>query len=82
MLSITSKIGIAGFFISDSTFNLAHWLFAFNDWALSWRLDLIKENKPRDSHDCMLNTVNIFFSFVNFLTPTVLVALDTNYHPE
>ena len=30
-------------FLQNSLFNLAHWLFAFNYWAFSWRLELIKK---------------------------------------
>jgi hypothetical protein len=37
-----NQLGNAAQFFNFVAFNEAHWLFAFNYWALSWRVDLIK----------------------------------------
>ena len=37
-----NQMGNAAQFVNFVTFNEAHWLFALNYWALSWRVDLIK----------------------------------------
>ena len=61
----------AGEFISYATFNLAHWLFAFNYWALSWRVELIKNRMSPDIYNCSLNAVNIVVSLITVLIPAV-----------
>ncbi len=33
---------LASMLLDIATFNLAHWLFAYNYWALSWRVELIQ----------------------------------------
>jgi len=45
-------------FTSNVTFNLAHWIFAFNYLALSFRLKLTSEGLPEDKYNKVLNAVN------------------------
>jgi len=46
------------------TFNLAHWLFAFSYWALSWRVELILNQKSPDTYNSRINAVNVFMSVI------------------
>jgi dimeric dUTPase (all-alpha-NTP-PPase superfamily) len=64
-----SLVGNATMFLNVATFDLAHWLFAFNYWALSWRIELIKNHKSPDTYNCRLNTINITMSLITVLIP-------------
>jgi hypothetical protein len=61
----------ATWFLNIATFNLAHWLFAFNYWALSWRIELIKNQISPDIYNSRLNTLNIAVSMINVLMPAI-----------
>ena len=58
-------------FLHIASFNLAHWLFAFNYWALSWRVELTKNRMPPDTYNCRLNTINIVMSLINVMIPAI-----------
>jgi hypothetical protein len=58
-------------FIANTTFNLAHWVFAFSYWALSYRLELISKNVPEDIHNRRLNTVNVIVCLINVAIPAI-----------
>jgi hypothetical protein len=36
------------FAITQTTFDAAHWIFAFNYWAVSWRIELQLKGFPPD----------------------------------
>ncbi len=58
-------------FILSTTFNLAHWIFAFSYLALSHRLQLVAKDLPEDTHDCRLNIANIIFCLINVALPAI-----------
>jgi hypothetical protein len=58
-------------FTTNTTFNLAHWVFAFSYLALSYRLELISKSLPEDTHNCRLNTVNLVVCLVNVAIPAI-----------
>ena len=64
-------MGNAAEFLNYATFNEAHWLFAFNYWALSWRVELIQQKLPPDIYNTRLNTVNIIVSVITILIPAI-----------
>ena len=53
-------------FTTNTSFNLAHWFFAFSYWALSHRFELIAKGLPEDTHRCRLKTVNAIVCLLNF----------------
>jgi hypothetical protein len=55
----------------NTTFNLAHWLFAFSYLALSYRMELTAKNLPADTHNCRLNTVNILVCLFNVIVTAI-----------
>jgi hypothetical protein len=59
-------------FTTNTTFNLAHWVFAFSYLALSYRIELISKNLPEDTHNCRLNMVNVIVCLVN----VAILAID------
>jgi hypothetical protein len=59
-------------FTTNTTFNLAHWVFAFSYWALSYRLELISKNLPQDTHNCRLNTLNVIVCIINVAIPAMI----------
>jgi hypothetical protein len=67
-------------FLDISSFNLAHWLFAYNYWALSWRVELIKRQMNPDTYNCRLNAANIVVSLISVLIPAIDWVLYN--HPE
>ncbi len=78
-LELFNQVQHAANFLVISTFNLAHWLFAYNYWALSCRVELIKNRMSPDLYNCRLNTLNIAVSLINVLIPAAYwVMLD---HP-
>ncbi len=64
-------------FTLDTTFNLAHWVFAFSYLALSYRLELISKNLPEDTHNCRLNTVNVIVCLINVVIPAMIWLFDS-----
>ena len=54
-----------------TTFNLAHWVFAFSFLALSYRLELISKDLPEDTRNCRLNTFNVIVCLVNVAIPAI-----------
>ncbi len=59
-------------FTSATTFNLAHWVFAFSYLALSYRLELIAKKLPEDTHNCRFNTVNIIVCLFNMAVSAIV----------
>jgi len=55
----------ASYFASNLGFNLSHWVFAFSYLALSYRLDLVSNNLPEDTHNRRLNQVNALVCLLN-----------------
>ena len=70
-VQLTLQILQACNFTANTTFNLAHWVFAFSYLALSYRLELISKNLPGDTHNCRLNTVNVIVCLVNVAIPAI-----------
>jgi len=58
-------------FICNLSFNLAHWVFAFNYLALSYRLKLASEGLPEDKYNRQLNTVNAVVCLINVAASAV-----------
>ncbi len=58
-------------FTSNTTFNLAHWVFAFSYLALSYRLQLISKKLPEAILNRRLNTVNVIFCLFNVTIPSI-----------
>ncbi len=61
----------ACYFTSNTSFNLAHWVFAFSYLALSYRLELISKGLPENTHNCRLNTVNAIVCLFNLAIPAM-----------
>lgn len=49
----------ACYFITQTTFNLAHWFFAFSYLVLSYQIEITKEKLPEDTFSRRLNALNI-----------------------
>ncbi len=62
---------MATVFLNTAAFNLAHWLFAYHYWAMSWRVELIKNGMTPDTYNCRLKAVNIVVSLINVLIPAI-----------
>ncbi len=58
-IDLANQILNACAFILNTTFNLAHWVFAFSYLALLNRLELISKNLPENTHNRRFNTVNV-----------------------
>ena len=58
-------------FAKDSTFNLAHWFFAFSYLVLSNRIELNAKKLPEDTYNCHLNTVNSLLCMFNVAVPAI-----------
>jgi hypothetical protein len=72
LLKITSQIIQGCVFIAFTTFNLAHWIFAFSYFALSYRLELIAKGLPEDTQNCRLNIANIIVCLFNLVIPAIV----------
>lgn len=48
----------ACYFTSSTTFNLAHWFFAFSYLVLSYEIEITKEKLPKETFSCRLNALN------------------------
>jgi hypothetical protein len=62
-------------FTVNTTFNLAHWVFAFSYLALSYRLELISKSLPGVTHNRRLNTVNFIVCLFNVAIPAIVWVL-------
>ena len=71
-IDLANQILEACNFTLSTTFNLAHWVFAFSYLALSYRLELISKNLPEDTHNRRLNTVNVIVCLVNVAIPAMV----------
>ena len=59
-------------FTIETTFNLAHWFFAFSYLALSYRMELTAKKLPADTYNCRLNTLNILVCLFNVILPAIV----------
>ncbi len=64
-------------FITNITFNLAHWVFAFSYLALSYRLELISKDLQEGTHNCRLKSVNVIVCLFNAAIPAIYWVFDT-----
>ncbi len=74
-IDLANQILEALIFTANTTFNLAHWVFAFSYLALSYRLELISKNLPEDTHNRRLNTVNVIVCLINVTIPAIVWVL-------
>jgi hypothetical protein len=58
-------------FIANTTFYLAHWLFAFSYLVLSYRMELNAKKLPLDTQSCRLNTLKILFCLFNMILEAI-----------
>ena len=63
-------------FTLNTTFNLAHWFFAFSYLVLSYRMELTAKKMPEDTHNCSLNTLNILVCLFNVIVPVIVWIYD------
>jgi hypothetical protein len=63
-------------FTSFTTFNLAHWFFAFSYMVLSYRIELTAKKLPADTYNCRLNTVNALVCLFNVVVPAIVWIYD------
>jgi len=69
---VASHILSACLFITNSAFNLAHWVFAFSYLELSYRLELVAKKLPQNYHDRRLNTINAIVCLINVTIPATV----------
>ena len=79
-MDLVNKILGGCFFFADTTFNLAHWFFAFSYLALSFRLELTSKALPGNTHNCSLNTVNITVCVFNVAIPAMVWGFDMKHN--
>jgi len=77
-LKLYIQVQLGASFLSVAAFNEAHWLFAYNYWVLSWRIDLIRKRMSPDIYYCRFTTVNILMSLIILLLPAVDWVLQAN----
>ena len=70
-LDLANQILSACAFTTNTSFNLAHWIFAFSYLALSYRLELLSKGLREDTHNCRLNTVNAIVCLFNVAIPAI-----------
>ena len=70
-ITLANQGFMACYFTIVTTFNLAHWLFAFSYLVLSYRMELKIKGLPEDTHNCHLNTVNIVVCLLNVALPLI-----------
>ncbi len=58
-------------YIYFTTFNLAHWLFAFSYLVLSYRIELTMKGLPEDTHNFTFNSVNILVCTFSGVVPGI-----------
>ncbi len=71
-IDLANQILQACSFTTNTTFNLAHWVFAFSYLALSYRLEIFSKNLLENTHNCRLNTVNVIVCLINAAIPAIL----------
>ena len=71
-IDLANQILRACNFTANTTFNLAHWVFAFSYLALSYRIELISKNLPQNSHNRRLKTVNLIVCLINVAIPAIV----------
>ena len=54
-----------------TTFNLAHWLFAFSYLVLSYQIELTLKQLPADTYNCRLNAANIVVCLLSVTIPAI-----------
>jgi uncharacterized membrane protein AbrB (regulator of aidB expression) len=59
-------------FLSYATFNLAHWLFAFSYFVLSFRIEMTTKDLPEDTHKFRLVAVNTIVCLFNVAVPALV----------
>ncbi len=64
-------------FIKFSTFNLAHWVFAFSYLVLSYRIELMANKLPEEIYKWRLNAVNIIACLFNVALPAIVWIFST-----
>jgi hypothetical protein len=65
----------ASTYLLNVSFNYAHWVFAFNYWALSLKLKLLTLNKPADTYSHPVRMVNYSVTAYTFLVPLIALIL-------
>jgi hypothetical protein len=55
----------ASFYIAEVAFNLAYWFFVFSYLVLSYRIEPITNNLPKDTYNFRLNSFNILVILLN-----------------
>ena len=68
---LANQITQACFYTTSTTFNLAHWFFAFSYFALSVRLELIAKGLPENSLNSRLNAANAIVCLFNVAIPAI-----------
>jgi hypothetical protein len=75
-IDLANQILRACNFTANTTFNLAHWVFAFSYLALSYRLELISKNLPENTHNRRYNTANLIVCLINVAMPAMIWVFD------
>ena len=70
-IELYNQLIMASQFLIITTFNLAHWFFAYNYWALSWRIDLVSDRMPAEAYNFRLKIVNIMVCLLTVLMPVI-----------
>jgi hypothetical protein len=71
-INLANQVLEACNFTAYTTFNLAHWFFAFSYLVLSYRMELTAKKLPADTHNCRLNTLNILVCLFNVILPAIV----------
>jgi len=61
----------AFFLLANMLFNLAHWVFAFSYFVLSYRIEQIKKNLPEGTYSFQINLANILVWIFNVGVPVI-----------
>ena len=59
-------------------FNQAHWLFAYNYWVLSWRIELLQEEMSPDTYNKSLRIIYIVVTLITVGMPAIDWVLFNN----
>jgi hypothetical protein len=71
-IDLANQVLYACQFTSSTTFNLAHWLFAFSYFVLSYRIELITKDLPEDTYKSRLMKVNILVCLYTVVIPAIV----------
>ena len=58
-------------FTTNTTFNLAHWVFAFSYLVLSYQIELTAKNSPKDTYSRRLNIINFLVCLLNVVVTAI-----------